>query len=102
MGGHAQHTTERERQVGAVQRVEVEILHAFFRQLAAQLREATRNEHWTLDWGHFNTLGQQAQAALSAGDYSTAVRNYALSISFMMSEIRRQSGKKDQRDSSVL
>lgn len=71
-------------------------------QLAAQLREATRNEHWTLDWGHFNALGQQAQAALDAGDYSAAVRNYALSISFMMSEIRRQSGKKDQRDSSVL
>jgi protein phosphatase len=71
-------------------------------QLAAQLREATRNEHWTLDWGQFNSLGQQAQAALDARDYSGAVRNYALSISFMMSEIRRQSGKKDQRDSSVL
>jgi protein phosphatase len=71
-------------------------------QLAAQLREATRNEHWTLDWGHFNSLGQQAQAALDAGDYTLAVRNYALSISFMMSEIRRQSKKNDHRDSSVL
>jgi protein phosphatase len=71
-------------------------------QLAAQLREATRNEHWTLDWGHFNSLGDQAQAALDRGDYSSAVRNYALSISFMMNEIRRQAAKKDHRDSSVL
>jgi hypothetical protein len=39
---------------------------------------------------------------LDAGDYTLAVRNYALSISFMMSEIRRQSKKNDHRDSSVL
>ncbi len=71
-------------------------------QLAAQLREATRSEHWTLDWGHFNSLGEQAQAALDRGDYSGAVRNYTLSISFMMNEIRRQAAKKDHRDSSVL
>jgi protein phosphatase len=71
-------------------------------QLATQLREATRNEHWTLDWGHFNTLGQQAQAALDAGNFREAVRDYALSISFMMNEIRSQAAKKDHRDSSVL
>lgn len=71
-------------------------------QLAQQLREATRAEHWTLDWKHFNALGEEAQAALAAGDYMAAVRHYALSISFMMSEIRRQAGHKDHRDSSVL
>jgi hypothetical protein len=71
-------------------------------QLAAQLREATRNEHWTLDWGHFNSLGEQAQAALDRGDYRGAVRDYALSISFMMNEIRRQAANKDHRDNSVL
>ncbi len=66
-------------------------------QLAAQLREATRNEHWTLDWSHFNALGDQAQAALQAGDYSAAVRNYALSISFMMNEVRRQAAQRSPR-----
>jgi len=71
-------------------------------QLAAQLREATHSEHWTLDWGHFNTLVEQAQAAQQAGDYNLAVRQYALAISFMMNEIRRRAGHKDHRDSSVL
>jgi protein phosphatase len=71
-------------------------------QLAQQLREATRNEHWTLDWKHFNALGEEAQAALAAGDYTAAVRHYALSINFMMNEIRRQAARKDHRDSSVL
>jgi protein phosphatase len=70
--------------------------------LALQLREATRNEHWTLDWAHFNALGEEAQAAVAAGDYGKAVRQYALAISFMMNEIRRQAARKDHRDSSVL
>ncbi len=71
-------------------------------QLAGQLREATRNEHWTLDWGHFNSLGEQAQAALNKGDHHEAVRSYALAITFMMNEIRSQASKKDHRDNSVL
>ncbi len=70
-------------------------------QLAAQLREATRNEHWTLDWTHFNGLCDTAQRAVVGGDYRTAVRNYILAISFMMSEIRNQK-KADPRDKSVL
>ena len=41
-------------------------------------------------------------AALAAGDFTRAVRQYALAISFMMSEIRRQPARKDQRDSTVL
>ena len=71
-------------------------------QLSAQLREATRNEHWTLDWAHFNALSEQAQQAQKAGDYTAAVRNHALAISFMMNEIRRQAAHKDHRDNSVL
>jgi protein phosphatase len=71
-------------------------------QLAQQLREATRNEHWTLDWRHFNELCDEAQSALASGDHTAAVRHYALAISFMMNEIRRQAAKKDHRDSSVL
>ena len=70
--------------------------------LAQQLREATRAEHWTLDWGRFDALGEEAQRALAAGDYTAAVRHHALSISLMMSEIRRQAAGKDRRDSSVL
>ena len=71
-------------------------------QMAQQLREAAKDEHWTLDWAKFNTYGEKAQAALVAGDYTRAVHEYALSISFMMSEIRRQPSRKDQRDRSVL
>ncbi|MEX0675441.1 MAG: PP2C family serine/threonine-protein phosphatase [Pirellulales bacterium] len=71
-------------------------------QLAQQLREATRAEHWTLDWARFDALGDEAQAALAARDYTAAVRHHALSISFMMAEIRRQAARKDHRDRSVL
>jgi protein phosphatase len=71
-------------------------------QMAQQLREAAKDEHWTLDWHKFNAYGEKAQAALLAGDHTRAVREYALAISFMMSEIRRQPSRKDHRDSSVL
>jgi protein phosphatase len=71
-------------------------------QMAQQLREAAKDEHWTLDWGRFNAFGEQAQAALATREYTTAVRQYALAISFMMSEIRGQASRKDQRDNSVL
>ncbi len=71
-------------------------------QMAQQLRDAAKDEHWTLDGAHFNNFGKQAQAALAAGDFTRAVRQYALAISFMMSEIRRQPARKDQRDSTVL
>jgi hypothetical protein len=63
---------------------------------------AAKDEHWTLDWGRFNAFGERAQIALSTGDAARAVREYALAISFMMSEIRRQPSRKDRRDSSVL
>jgi len=71
-------------------------------QMAQQLRDAAKDEHWTLDWARFNRLGEQAQAALAAGNFTTAVREYALAITFMMSEIRHQGARKDQRDNSVL
>jgi hypothetical protein len=70
--------------------------------MAQQLRDAAKDEHWTLDWARFNDYGEQAQAALALGDCATAVRQYALAISFMMSEIRRQPARKDQRGGSVL
>jgi hypothetical protein len=71
-------------------------------QMAQQLRDAAKDEHWTLDWTKFNAFGERAQAALVAGKYDTAVREYALAISFMMNEIRHQPSRKDPRDSSVL
>jgi PPM family protein phosphatase len=71
-------------------------------QMAQQLRDAAKDEHWTLDWARFNDYGEQAQAALAGGDCAAAVRQYALAISFMMSEIRRQPAGKDHRGRSVL
>jgi hypothetical protein len=71
-------------------------------QMAQQLREAAKDEHWTLDWARFNAHGDSAQAAVAARDYTRAVREYALAISFMMSEIRRQPARKGHRGNSVL
>ncbi len=71
-------------------------------QMAQQLRDAAKEEHWTLDWHRFNALGEEAQAARAAGNFSQAVRQYALAISFMMSEIRRQPAHGTERGRSVL
>jgi serine/threonine protein phosphatase PrpC len=71
-------------------------------KMAQQLREAAKDEHWTLDWAKFNQFGENAQAALVKADFVEAVRQYALAISFMMSEIRHQPSRKDHRDRSVL
>jgi hypothetical protein len=71
-------------------------------QMAQQLREAAKDEHWTLDWSRFNEFGEQARAAQAAGDFTRAIRQHALAISFMLSEIRRQPSRKDHRDSPVL
>jgi serine/threonine protein phosphatase PrpC len=71
-------------------------------QMAQQLREAAKEEHWTLDWARFNAHGEQAQAAIAAGDFGNAVRQYALAIVFMMSQIRHQTRKDRGADGSVL
>ena len=70
--------------------------------MAQQLREAAKDEHWTLDWNRFNTYGDHAQIAMRKGDFVGAVREYALAITTMMADIRRQPSRKDHRDSSVL
>jgi len=70
--------------------------------MAQQLREAAKDEHWTLDWNRFNTYGDHAQAAMRKGDFVGAVREYALAITTMMADIRRQPSRKDHRDNSVL
>lgn len=70
--------------------------------MASQLREAAKDEHWTLDWNRFNSYGDHAQAAMRRGDFVGAMREYALAITTMMADIRRQPSRKDHRDSSVL
>jgi hypothetical protein len=75
---------------------------AVFCQMAQQLREAAKEEHWTLDWAGFNAHGEHAHAALVAGDYRQALREYALAIMFMMNQIRHQATRRNHRDSSVL
>jgi len=77
-------------------------LAAVFCQLAQQLRQAAKEEHWTLDWGRFNAYSEQAQTALQKKQFAEAVRQYALAITFMMNEIRNQPSPKNQRDRSVL
>ncbi len=71
-------------------------------QMAQQLREAAKEEHWTLDWPRFNSFGDQAHAALVKGDFGDAIRQHALAISFMMNELRHQPSRKGERDRTVL
>jgi protein phosphatase len=71
-------------------------------QMAQQLREAAKEEHWTLDWARFNAHGENAQTAIAAGNFGEAIRQYALAIVFMMSQIRHQTRKDRGGDGSVL
>ena len=63
-------------------------------EIVGQLRQAAANEDWTIDWHAFNSHGQQAAAAGQAGNYAEGVRAYCRAISFMMSELRKQRGRK--------
>ncbi|HEX3725602.1 MAG TPA: PP2C family serine/threonine-protein phosphatase [Pirellulales bacterium] len=64
-------------------------------QMAEQLRDAAKDEHWMLDWAKFNAYCDQAQSALARADFRSAVRDYAEAIVFMMDQIRHRSKGKD-------
>jgi hypothetical protein len=74
---------------------------AVFAQVVEKLAEAAVDEHWTLDWNRINAQKQRAADAVAASDFRTAVREYCLTISFMMSEIRQQKSRHSEADRSV-
>jgi hypothetical protein len=68
----------------------------FVRQLSEivrDLRVVANREEWAVDWNRFNAFLDRAAAANQATDYSQAIRQYGLGISFIMAELKRQ-GKK--------
>ena len=53
-----------------------------------QLRDLAAREGWTVDWGGFDALADQAAAASETSDCVRAVRKYCLAISFFVSELK--------------
>ncbi len=75
----------------------------FARTLAAtfsELRQATEEEQWEIEWSSCDEQQRNAEAACQAGDHSRAVRHYAQAISSMMAELR-QVQKRKASDSSI-
>ncbi len=66
----------------------------FVQKLAAlvqQLRTATEEEGWAVDIHGFNAQCREAENAAQNSEYITALQKYVHAISFMMSELRKQS-----------
>jgi protein phosphatase len=70
-------------------------------QVVMKLRDAAVDERWQVKWPEFEAYCERASNAANAGNYSQAVREYGLAISFMVSEVKRYRAKKS-RDNSVF
>lgn len=70
-------------------------------QVVMKLRDAAVDEAWEVKWSDFDGFCDRAAAAINAKNFSQAVREYCLAISFMVNEVRKQRAKKN-RDSSVF
>ncbi len=65
-------------------------LVAEFARLTGQLREAASEEKWRIDWPRFEAMQHSAMAASEQQRLGDALREYSRAISFMMSELRKQ------------
>ena len=61
-----------------------------FNQLLAQLREASREQHWLIDWPRLESHLSAAATARGSNNLPAATRQTALAISFLMDQIRQQ------------
>ena len=68
-------------------------------EITHQLRDAAIQEDWSIDWGRFNSHHDKAVSAAMASNYAEAVREHCHAISFMMSELRRQRGRRSSQGS---
>jgi protein phosphatase len=59
-----------------------------------ELRQAAREGNWDINWQPLDESAKLAAAALSAGNFTEAVRQDCRAISHMMSELRHQQKKK--------
>ncbi|HEY1065321.1 MAG TPA: PP2C family serine/threonine-protein phosphatase [Pirellulales bacterium] len=62
--------------------------------LTQELREAATAERWSVDWREFNSHCDQAAHVSGEQNYTVAIREYSLAMSFMMSELRNQRRRK--------
>jgi len=71
------------------------------RKITEQLRQASEEEQWQIDWQQFNDLRDKAESAAKKEDFDASVREYAHTISFMMAQLREHGTKKaaDEIDS---
>ncbi|QGJ72063.1 Serine/threonine-protein phosphatase [Planctomycetales bacterium 10988] len=58
--------------------------------LVLELEQAATDQNWSLDWTRFHEGCKQARKAADQKEYCKAVREYCLTISFMMNELRNQ------------
>jgi hypothetical protein len=58
--------------------------------IARELREAAKEKGWIVDWSRFDATCGKADTAADAKRYTEAIHEYAVAISFMMTELRRQ------------
>jgi protein phosphatase len=65
-------------------------LVAEFARLTGQLREAASEEKWRIDWPRFEAMQHSAMAASEQQRLGDALHEYSRAISFMMSELRKQ------------
>jgi PPM family protein phosphatase len=64
-------------------------------EIVDQLRDAAVSENWKIDWNGFKQLLASANSAHDSADLTTCARQYLRSISFMMSELKRQHPRGD-------
>jgi len=62
-------------------------------QTLRELREAATQEQWVVDWNTINEFQARGDAARQAGNLGETVVHYGSAISFMMEQLRRQSGR---------
>lgn len=63
--------------------------------LAEQLRSATEAGQWKVDTSGFEKRCRAAEESASQGDFDQALSKYVHAISYMMNELREQSGRGD-------
>jgi serine/threonine protein phosphatase PrpC len=58
-----------------------------------ELREAATQEQWVVDWNTINELQTRGDTSRQAGSLGETIVHYGGAISFMMEQLRRQSGR---------
>lgn len=69
----------------------------FAKELAVilrELRQATRNDRWSIESSEADEAEKKADAALHRNEVAEAIRQYSMTINFLMRELKRVSAKR--------